>query len=72
MIHRLPPRARGGDEDGKVALGGLLPDELGQAPRAQGGVRVAGLASGGVEWVSHEKNVIDLAKAGIFADQSRF
>ncbi len=53
MIHRLPARARGRDEDGEVALGSLLPDELGEAARAQGGVRIAGLAGGGVEGVSH-------------------
>jgi hypothetical protein len=48
MIHRLPARTRGSDEDGEVALGRLLPDEFGQAARAKRGVRVAGLAGGGV------------------------
>jgi hypothetical protein len=44
MVHRLAPRAGGRDEDRKVPLGRLLPDELGKPPRAQRGVRVAGLA----------------------------
>ncbi len=56
MIHRLPARARGGDEDGEVPLGRLLPDEFGQAARAQGRVRVAGLAGGGVEGVGIVQN----------------
>jgi hypothetical protein len=55
MIHRLPARTRGRDEDGKVPLGRFLPDEFGKAPWAQGRVRIARLSGGGVEGggVSH-------------------
>mgnify|MGYP006179377181 CR=1 FL=1 len=39
-----------GDEDRTVPLGGLLPDEFRETARAQGRIRIAGLAGGGVEW----------------------
>jgi hypothetical protein len=46
MIHRLASRACGSDENREVPFGRLLPDELGQAARAQGRVGVTGLAGG--------------------------
>ena len=49
MVHRLAPRARRSDEDGKVPLGRLLPDEFAEAPRTQRRVRITRLAGGRVQ-----------------------